>query len=602
MQIDYSKLTSIGIKLTDRKGNKQKMFCPACHANRKNKTDKSLSVDWEKCVAHCHHCGQSFFFGKTEKIGIQPAPATTAPPSGEPRLPRKLTGEEAPDEAMRKWFEKRGIPAEVLQSEGISKVCRKLPQTGQVERCIVFPYLLEGKLVNRKYRDGRKNFLLEAGARLVPWRIDHIRYTDECIITEGEMDALSFVVAGRDDVVSVPNGAQANLAFLDDFIETHLENKKRVYIAVDTDAKGLQVRTELVRRLGEDLCRIVTYGDDCKDANELLMKGGADALLRALDEAQEVPMEGVFTAADVKDELLTLFEKGMQKGAVFGLGALDDMLSVETGRLVVVTGIPGDGKSEFLDEMTIRLSLAYGWKCAYFSPENYPVTLHHQKLVEKLIGKRFMKGVMSEEEFEAGVDYLSQNFFDILPEEGYQVENILQLAEMLVRRKGIRVVVLDPYNCLEHQIPSGQSETQYISEFLEKLRSFARRRQVLVILAAHPTKLKQDPITKRFPVPSMYDISGSAAFFNKADFGLAVERDRTRGVTRIHVQKVKFRHLGYPGVASFRYNTHCGRFAPFDEPSTPDLPDPRMEWDNSNWLGKRPAVMQGLFFFGEKSD
>jgi len=456
--------------------------------------------------------------------------------------------------------------------------------------------------VNRKYRDGRKNFLLEAGARLVPWRIDHIRYTDECIITEGEMDALSFVVAGRDDVVSVPNGAQANLAFLDDFIETHLENKKRVYIAVDTDAKGLQVRTELVRRLGEDLCRIVTYGDDCKDANELLMKGGADALLRALDEAQEVPMEGVFTAADVKDELLTLFEKGMQKGAVFGLGALDDMLSVETGRLMVVTGIPGDGKSEFLDEMTIRLSLAYGWKCAYFSPENYPVTLHHQKLVEKLIGKRFMKGVMSEEEFEAGVDYLSQNFFDILPEEGYQVENILQLAEMLVRRKGIRVVVLDPYNCLEHQIPSGQSETQYISEFLEKLRSFARRRQVLVILAAHPTKLKQDPITKRFPVPSMYDISGSAAFFNKADFGLAVERDRTRGVTRIHVQKVKFRHLGYPGVASFRYNTHCGRFAPFDEPSTPDLPDPRMEWDNSNWLGKRPAVMQGLFFFGEKSD
>ena len=594
MQIDYSKLTSIGIKPTDRKGNKQKMFCPACHANRKNKTDKSLSVDWEKCVAHCHHCGQSFFFGKTEKIGIQPAPATTAPPSGEPRLPRKLTGEEAPDEAMRKWFGSRGIPAEVLQNEGISKVCRKLPQTGQVERCIVFPYLLEGKLVNRKYRDGRKNFLLEAGARLVPWRIDHIRYTDECIITEGEMDALSFVVAGRDDVVSVPNGAQANLAFLDDFIETHLENKKRVYIAVDTDAKGLQVRAELVRRLGEDLCRIVTYGDDCKDANELLMKGGADALLRALDEAQEVPMEGVFTAADVKDELLTLFEKGMQKGAVFGLGALDDMLSVETGRLMVVTGIPGDGKSEFLDEMTIRLSLAYGWKCAYFSPENYPVTLHHQKLVEKLIGKRFMKGLMSSLEFEAAVEHLSHNFFDILPEEGYRVDTILEKAEALVRRKGIRLFILDPYNCLEHQIPSGQSETQYISEFLEKLRSFARRRQVLVILAAHPTKMKRDPLTKQFPVPTMYDISGSAAFFNKADFGIAIERDRTKNVTRVHVQKVKFRHLGQPGVASFQYNTCCGRFTPMQESKTPDIPDEDPKWDNDNWLAKKQPTQKRL--------
>ena len=601
MEIDYNKLKDIGIRAEDRKGDKQKMFCPACHANRKNKADKSLSVDWVKCVAHCHHCDQSFFFGKTEKIGFTPAPAPAAPPSTEPRKPGKLMGEEQPDANMLEWFAGRGIPAEVLQREGISKVCRKMPQTGQVERCIVFPYLLEGELVNRKYRDGRKNFMLEAGAKLVPWRIDHIRYTEECIITEGEMDALSFITVGRDDVVSVPNGAQANLSFLDDFVETHLENKKRVYIAVDTDAKGLQMRAELVRRLGEDLCRIVTYGEDCKDANELLMKEGAEALRRALDEAEEVPLEGVFTASDVKDELHALFEKGMQKGAVFGLGSLDDMLSVETGRLMIVTGIPGDGKSEFLDEMTIRLSLAYDWRCAYFSPENYPVTLHHQKLVEKIIGKRFLKGVMNEQEFEAAVSYLSHNFFDILPEEGYQVDSILRVAETLVRRKGTRVLVLDPYNCLEHQIPTGQSETQYISEFLEKLRSFARRRQVLVILAAHPTKLKQDPLTKKFPVPSMYDISGSAAFFNKADFGLAVERDRQRGVTRVHVQKVKFRHLGYPGTASFRYNTHCGRFVPFDEPATPDLPDPKVAWDNSNWLGKRVPQMLRLETFFEKS-
>jgi twinkle protein len=156
--------------------------------------------------------------------------------------------------------------------------------------------------------------------------------------------------------------------------------------------------------------------------------------------------------------------------------------------------------------------------------------------MEKLIGKRFMKGIMKPMEFESAVDYLSRNFFDILPEEGYRVDTILERAEALVRRKGIRVFILDPYNCLEHQIPYGQSETQYISEFLEKLRSFARRRQVLVILAAHPVKMKKDPISGKFPVPTMYDISGSAAFFNKADFGIAIERDRQRDVTRVHVQ------------------------------------------------------------------
>ena len=278
------------------------------------------------------------------------------------------------------------------------------------------------------------------------------------------------------------------------------------------------------------------------------------------------------------------------------MGELDDLLSLEVGRLMIVTGIPGDGKSEFLDEMAVRLSLHYDWRCAWFSPENFPVTLHHPKLIEKLIGKRFLKGLISPMEFDAAVDYLSHNFFDILPEEGYRVDTILDKAEALVRRKGIRVFILDPYNCLEHQIPTGQSETQYIGEFLEKLRSFARRRQVLVILAAHPTKMKKDPLAKKFPVPTMYDISGSAAFFNKADFGIAIERDRTQGVTRVHVQKVKFRHLGQPGVASFEYNTHNGRFVNFEEGKTADLPRKEVVWDNSNWLGMKQPEQRDIHF------
>ena len=593
MKIDYEKLKEL--RITDDGTTKQ--ICWSCHADRKNKKDKSLSINWERCVAHCHHCNQSFFFGKTEKLndGQPPKQTPKKAESKEYKTPGRLTNQESLDENMRQWFITRGIPVEVAEAEGIVKVCRKMPQTGNVEKCIVFPYTADGTLVNRKYRDGAKRFMLEGGCRLTPWRIDHIRDTPECIITEGEMDTLSFIVAGRDDVFSVPNGAQKNLDWLEDFIETHLENKNRIYIAADTDAKGLELRAELVRRFGEEKCRIVTYGEGCKDANELLLAHGKEALIRALSEAQEVPLEGVFTADDVREELEVLFEKGLEKGATLGMGELDNLLSVETGRLMIVTGIPGDGKSEFLDEVAIRLSLKYDWRCAWFSPENFPVTLHHPKLIEKLTGKRFIKGVLLPMEFEAAVGYLSRNFYDILPEEGYRVETILQKAEELVRRKGIRVFILDPYNCLEHQIPSGQSETQYISEFLEKLRSFARRRQVLVILAAHPTKMKRDPLTKQFPVPTMYDISGSAAFFNKADFGIAIERDRVKGVTRIHVQKVKFRHLGQPGVASFQYNTCCGRFVPMQESKSPDIPDEDPKWDNSNWLAKKLPVQGEIF-------
>ena len=600
MEIDYKKLEEKGINIADRdytKDDPQKMFCPKCKKDRKkHMNNKPLAVYWKDCYAKCFNCGDSFFFGKTRKLndGQPPDMQPMKQKSKDYKKPGKLANEEPLDNNMRRWFEDRGIPVEVAEAEGVFKASRKMPQTGKVESCIVFPYKVEGELANRKYRDGQKNFMLESGAKLVPWRIDSIRDTAECIITEGEMDALSFLVAGYDNVVSVPNGAQKNLTYLDDFIETHFENKTRLYIASDTDAKGLELRNELVRRFGEEKCRIVTYGKGCKDANELLIQSGAEALRLAIAEAQEVPLEGIFTAADVRDELEALFEKGLQKGATLDMGDLDGLLSVEVGRLMVVTGIPGDGKSEFLDEMAVRFWLRYDWRCAWFSPENFPVTLHHPKLMEKLIGKRFMKGLMSSLEFEAAVEHLSHNFFDILPEEGYRVDTILEKAEALVRRKGIRVFILDPYNCLEHQIPSGQSETQYISEFLEKLRSFARRRQVLVVLAAHPTKMKRDPLTKQFPVPTMYDISGSAAFFNKADFGIAIERDRTKNVTRVHVQKVKFRHLGQPGVASFQYNTCCGRFTPMQESKTPDIPDEDPKWDNDNWLGKKQPVQKRL--------
>ena len=602
MEIDYKKLEEIGINIKDRdykQEDPQRMFCPKCHSERKHHpTERELAVYWDSCTAHCHHCGKNFFFGKTVKLNDGTSAKQKKQSTKEYKKPCHLTNEETPKDEVLRWFAGRGIPAEVVTKEPITQASKTLPQTKSIEKCILFSYYEEGELVNRKYRAVKqKHFMLESGAKLIPWRIDHIRDTAECIICEGEMDALSFVVAGYDNVISVPNGAQKNLTYLDDFIETHFENKTRIYIASDTDAKGLELRVELVRRFGEEKCRIVTYGKDCKDANELLLQSGSEALRHAIAEAQEVPLEGIFTAEDVKDELLVLFENGLQQGAVLHMGELDGLLSVEVGRLMVVTGIPGDGKSEFLDEMAIRLWRYYDWRCAWFSPENFPVTLHHPKLIEKLIGKRFIKTMMSRMELDAAVEYLSRNFFDILPEEDYQVDTILEKAETLVRRKGIRVFILDPYNCLEHQIPTGQSETQYISEFLEKLRSFAKRKQVLVILAAHPTKMKRDPLTKQFPVPTMYDISGSAAFFNKADFGIAIERDRNKEVTRIHVQKVKFRHLGQPGIASFMYNYHNGRFVPIVEGKTPDIPDEIPKYDNDNWLlEKQPK--QGEIFDG----
>ena len=233
MEIDENKLEKNGIKLNDRdytKEDPQKMFCPKCHESRTHQGNKSLAVYWHSCYAKCFNCGHEFFFGKTEKIGT--SHQTKKQPMKEDKKtykkPTALRNETAPDEKVLAWFASRGIPTEVVAQEGITQAARTFQQSGHPVRCILFSYTVNGELTNRKYRGAeQKIFMLESGAKLTPWRIDHIKDTPECIITEGEMDALSFIVAGRDDVISVPNGAQKNLTYLDDFIESHFENKSR---------------------------------------------------------------------------------------------------------------------------------------------------------------------------------------------------------------------------------------------------------------------------------------------------------------------------------------------------------------------------------------
>ena len=347
----------------------------------------------------------------------------------------------------------------------------------------------------------------------------------------------------------------------------------------------------MLRRLGRERCRVVSYGEGCKDANELLVKAGPEALSQALADAPEMPLEGVYTAADVDEEMRILFENGLSRGAETGLKNLDDLCTFETGRLCVITGHPGDGKSEFTDELVLRLCLNHQWRTAYFSPENQPLPYHLAKLTEKLTGQRFRKGLMTEMLYEKAQRYLAENISSILPKEDFTVESILERARQLVRRRGIRILVLDPFNRLEHRIPGGQTETQYISNLLNKFTEFAVQHNCLLVVVVHPRKMNRNPVTGITPRVEMYDINGSADFYNKADYGIIVERDKEVGVTRVYVDKVKFKHLGVGGMASFVYDPVSGRYLPCEESHDPSLSaDQRVRntmFDNSCWLPEK---------------
>lgn len=579
MEIKHKDYSEFGIEIPyGRRSGKIKTICPQCHDQRSNKRDKSLSVDLDKGVWHCHYCQWS---GTTEvrvKDDWQQR-STIRKQKKVYKLPAAQATEEQRHQVGAKalaWFASRGISEQTLRALNVTEGMEWMPQTNKPENTVQFNYYRGEELVNVKYRTGRKEFKLVSGAELLPYNINAIGGTPECIITEGEMDALSFVECGRTDVVSVPNGANANLDYLDDYLEQYFDDKEVIYIAVDTDTKGVVLRDELMRRFGVERCRVVEYGEGCKDANEHLIKYGKASLLQCLADAPETAIDGVFTVTDFEGSLDAVFEAGWKQGATIGHPNFDALCSFETKRLCVVSGIPGSGKSEFIDEIAERLNVRYGWKFAMFSPENAPLAYHAAKLVEKFTGKRFSKKTLDADLYKKAKEHLEENFFFIVPKDNFKLDNILDKAKSLVRRKGIKALVIDPFNRLENEIPSGMTETNYISKALDKLTEFAQKHDVMVVLMAHPNKQIKDK-DGVIPAPTMYDINGSANFFNKADFGIVVHRNRIANNVEVHVQKVKFRHLGTCGTAYFHYNLNNGRYVPYVQDVLPD-------WDNDSHL------------------
>lgn len=583
-----------------------KVFCPQCHQTRHDKSDKSLSCNLATGEFLCHYCGFSGsaveYSDNERKQWAQQQPwYTERPIKREPKVyakPKPRHNAAISEKALA-WFASRGISRTTVEAMRITEGAEYMPQKEKAWNTVQFNYFKGGELVNTKFRTGDKCFKLVSGAELLPYNIDSIKDAPECIITEGEMDALSFYECGRHDVVSVPNGANANLNYLDDYIDDYFDNKQTIYIAADTDAKGTILRDELVRRFGAERCKIVEYGDGCKDANEHLQKYGKASLLKCLDNAQDIKIDGVFSVSDFEQSLDALFESGWQKGVTIGHPNFDDLLSFETKRLCVVTGIPGSGKSEFIDEIAERLNMRYGWRFAYFSPENSPLAYHASKLIEKFTGRKFGRQTLPYNEYHQVKMHLESDFFFICPKSDFRLDSILERAKYLVRKRGIKALVIDPYNRLDNE-QGTRSETQYISGVLDRLTNFAQQNDVLVILMAHPTKQPKGK-DGTIEVPTLYDISGSAHFYNKCDFGIIVHRDRVQERVEVRVSKVKFRHLGRVGTTYFKYNLNNGRYTPYTDGQEP-------HWDNSNHLiekqeQKQMAAEQAASFdFGADDD
>lgn len=541
--------------------------CPQCSHTRKKKTDKCLSVNTVDGVWHCHHCGWSGCLnGKGTRMNWNHRPKQSEYVKPKYNPGAKLSG------AVIEYFRKRGISEAVLIRNKIGEGIEFMPQIEGEVNTIQFPYFESGEVVNVKFRDWQKHFKMVKGAKRTLYGHDDIS-GDTLVWTEGEIDKLSVEMAGIMSCVSVPDGAPAQntkdystkFQFLADS-QTALNGVKTHVLAVDNDVPGKTLENELARRLGHEKCRFVIWPDGCKYANDVLVKHGAAVLRECIDAAKPYPIAGIFTMNDIADSVAELYASGLEGGAYAGWPSLELKYSVRPGEWTLVTGIPSHGKSEFIDALMVNLAESEGWVFGICSPENQPLKSHVSKLLEKKIRKPFREGFrdrMTPQEMMQGLGWLQDHFYFILPDEqALNVDSVLQLAKALVFRNGIKGLVIDPWNELDHSRPSNLSETEYISQSLTKIRRFARTYGVHIWLVVHPTKLCKD--TKgSYPVPSPYDVSGSAHWRNKADNCLCVWRDLLQPDSRnvqIHVQKIRFKEIGKLGVATLTYEYQTGRY------------------------------------------
>ena len=531
-------------------------ICPLCSSDRqpKNQKLKCSSYDWERGLGTCHNCDSSFQLhtyqrkGASEKVYVRPIEVERTPPASK----------------VVEWFNTRGISQKTLTDLSVSEGPEFMPQTGKTENTIQFNYIMGDQLINVKYRDGRKNFKLYKGAEKVFYNINSIIGYKDCVIVEGEMDVLALHEAGIKNAISVPNGATLNsnnLEYLDNCID-YFEDKERVILAVDDDEPGQALQQELIRRLGAEVCFLSSF-EDCKDANDYLMKYGKEALAERIAKSRPVPLENVTTFKDIEDEITDFVKNGFKRGYQIGIPNFDNIFSTYTGQFITVTGIPSSGKSDFVDQMVVGYNRNYQWKTAFASPENAPTYLHAHKLMRKVWEDMPSKADIGTDKWNEVADHINDNFY-FIDMERYTLESVLRKGAELVKRKGIKCLVIDPFNKIRDIDCKTEDVNRYTMEYLTKIETFAKKYDVLVFIVAHPTKMYKDKDGK-IEEPTMYNIKGGGEWYDASYHGILVHRDYEAKTVKAKILKVKFQNLGENGAeAHFTWEPRSGCFIPHE--------------------------------------
>ena len=533
---------------------KEKLRCPSCDDSRSNKKDKSLLINHDLGYGKCFYC-ESLSFKQVNKVITDNSYVT---PNQDWFNYTNLS------DGIIKYLEKRGITQKTAVSLGITEEIYYQPSVGANRNNIVFNYFEADVIVNKKYRTSDKLFTQSTNGKSIFYNINSIVNEEECYIVEGEFDVLAVHQVGIKNVISVPNGANDNDKYWLNS-EKYLKNIKKFYIATDNDEKGNDLAEKIAQRLGRWRCERINFKG--KDANDDLINS---CLLSSLSNRTSYPVAGTHLVNDLIEDINNLYDNGFPE-TIYpkhnSFGNLKNVFSVMRGHLVVGTGIPSHGKSNFTEWYVLNLISDYKMKASFYSPEHHPFSLHHSTFIQKVYGKNFFKdfdGVprVSKEEIEKYKEWANDKIYltapdnNVSPTWGWLLD---RFKEQMICY-GIDIFVIDAFNKLEFDKSSNRLEQ--INEVLTKLTTFAQMNNVIIFLVAHPTKMKKNE-SGTYESPTLYDVSGSSDFRNQTHDGYCIYRsfNEDGGYTTFTNLKTKMTFQGEIGAYSdFEYDLPSGRY------------------------------------------
>ncbi|MEY4299497.1 MAG: hypothetical protein RIR25_733 [Verrucomicrobiota bacterium] len=587
-------------KVRQAAGASSKTVCPACQGGRTKELCLSVSIDADGQGAawNCHrgNCTGSRFVPGSCRIAEAARDATPQRRERPPPKPPAQHAERFRNASVYGFFERRGISRQTVDAFGIFGTVTGFPKSGgwTQKQAIVFPYLRDGGVVNHKYRSAEKEFVQDGGARRTMFGFDHCAGADdEVVLVEGEMDVLALFEAGIHQALSLPDGApQTQLDENDpkrqddrrfDALEDALpmlSGVPRIVVAPDADQPGRYLAEEFARRLGRHRCWVVRWPDGCKDANDVLMKHGAEALRAAIAAATPWPLAGLWSPP--KGALYEFLTAGREpRGLESGIADLDGVARLPSGGgwLTVLTGVPSHGKTTLLAAWLARVAGKADMGIVWCSPEDQQPETLALRIASILAGQPTKEAgtYMPREILDRAEDWIRRRLTVIWsddPDQEMTLDWTLARAEEAKKRYPRQLLVLDPWSDFEHQMAKGESEHAYIGRTLTRLKKWGRAEGMGMLIAAHPMKMQRDPKTRKWPIAQGYDISGSAHWYNRADLGLTVYRG-DEGFIECHCWKARFRAFGKQGShARLKIDTRTGALHSTGGPSGEDVLPP----------------------------